>query len=232
MTASRRTRLVDRGYKPLAPRDPNISYVFVATEDTYAAAMYLHELQDRGLIDQHRVRVVPLPTLDGKSTLPALLDRLAAVRAGPGIQLAEDEYWTVFDIDRQAPSTLDACVETANAHGYSLAGTNPCFELWLVLHLSDNLGAVLSGQQDRGAGEKCEALLHRLLQDGDPRARGYNKSSPGPERFATRAQIDAACRRARALAPDASATTWPQDLGTHMHLRIERLPRGRTEPAA
>jgi hypothetical protein len=223
MTDRRRTRLVARGYKPLTTRDSSIAFVFVATEDTYAAATYLYSLQDRGLIDQLRVQVVPLPTLDGRSTLPALLERLDALRQGPGIRLPADTYWAVFDVDKQAPATLDDATCTAGVRNIALAGNNPCFELWLALHLTEGLDGIVSGQQDRGAGRKCEALLHALLQAGDPRARGYDKSSPGPERFTTRDRVETACRRARTLSPHASTTIWPRDLGSHMHLLVGPL---------
>ncbi|MFA5815304.1 MAG: RloB family protein [Bacteroidales bacterium] len=50
-----------------------------------------------------------------------------------------DELWIVFDRDRQNNSTdkilqiLDHCQQ----RGYNIALTNPCFELWLLMHVSD-----------------------------------------------------------------------------------------------
>ena len=46
-----------------------------------------------------------------------------------------DECWCVFDVEwpRNHPNLTDA-VQLAKAKGISLAISNPCFELWLILH--------------------------------------------------------------------------------------------------
>ena len=82
MTTPHRTRLILRGHQPLAQRDPNISRIYVASEDTHACEKYLLALQAAGLIDPARIEVLPLPTLDGHSTLAAVLQRLFGLRSG------------------------------------------------------------------------------------------------------------------------------------------------------
>jgi len=49
--------------------------------------------------------------------------------------LRYDEVWCVFDID-QHPKVADAR-QQARDNGIYLAISNPCFELWLLLHFSD-----------------------------------------------------------------------------------------------
>lgn len=227
MTTPHRTRLILRGHQPLAQRDPNISRIYVASEDTHACEKYLLALQAAGLIDPARIEVLPLPTLDGHSTLAAVLQRLVDERNEPGIRLSSDEYWAVFDIDRQTDEYLDTQARIAHERGDRLAGSNPCFELWLLLHLTADLHDLPRGQDDRGACEKCDRRLHETLQAGDPRARGYNKSKPGAERFTAAERVDLACERARERCPDANSEPWPTAVGTHMHRLIERLPRPR-----
>ena len=46
-----------------------------------------------------------------------------------------DEIWCVFDIDEH-PNVPQA-VEEARQVGVEVAVSNPCFELWLVLHIRD-----------------------------------------------------------------------------------------------
>lgn len=53
--------------------------------------------------------------------------------------LAFDEVWCVFDIDEH-PNLNDAR-QLANARGVELASSNPCFELWLLLHFREQPGA-------------------------------------------------------------------------------------------
>jgi hypothetical protein len=66
--------------------------------------------------------------------------------------IAYDSVWCVFDIDEH-PRVPDArCMAAAN--GIQLAISNPCFELWLILHLRQS-----PGPQDRHA---MQALLKTL----------------------------------------------------------------------
>ena len=47
-----------------------------------------------------------------------------------------DEIWCVFDYDAhfQHPSSLLTLLNHASSHDINVAVSNPCFELWLVLH--------------------------------------------------------------------------------------------------
>jgi hypothetical protein len=62
---------------------------------------------------------------------------LEAKRTGDDF-LRYDEVWCVFDVDEH-PYVADAR-ERAYAAGLQLAMSNPCFELWLLLHFSDSPG--------------------------------------------------------------------------------------------
>jgi RloB-like protein len=226
---SRRSRLVSREVRPLMPRSTDISYVFVATEDTYAAAQYLTELQAQGIVDRARVRVIPLPTTDGQSSLAALLERLRAKQDDPEIlHLSRDQYWAVFDVDHHRVEELSTNTTLAATRGYHLAGSNPCFELWLLLHLTADVSAIEASNDNRRSPQLCEQRLHDVLQAGDPRARGYSKTDIGAGRFAVPERVKDACNRARALMPS-SPEPWPSQVGTHVHLLVERLP---SPPAA
>lgn len=70
-----------------------------------------------------------------------------------------DEFWCVFDVEwpRNHPGLKEA-VKRAEAHGIRLAISNPCFELWLILHFQDH-GAWLDNDGAR--------RLRRRL-DGSP----------------------------------------------------------------
>ena len=49
-----------------------------------------------------------------------------------------DEVWCVFDVEwpRNHPGLLEA-VQQASQAGINLAVSNPCFEIWLILHFQD-----------------------------------------------------------------------------------------------
>lgn len=70
--------------------------------------------------------------------------------------LRYDEVWCVFDVDAH-PRVADAR-NMAHANGLRLAMTNPCFELWLLLHLRDSPGG-----QDRHAVQRMlQALMTKV----------------------------------------------------------------------
>ena len=51
-----------------------------------------------------------------------------------------DEAWCVFDVD--AHPNLNEAKQQAQANGLLLAVSNPCFELWLILHFQDQHGHI------------------------------------------------------------------------------------------
>lgn len=51
-----------------------------------------------------------------------------------------DEIWCVFDVDAH-PKMAEA-IELATMHNINLAVSNPCFELWLVLHYQDQTASI------------------------------------------------------------------------------------------
>ena len=71
--------------------------------------------------------------------------------------LAYDSVWCVFDVDEH-PGVADA-KQMARDNGIELAVSNPCFELWLLLHFVDN-----PGMQDRS---KVKERLKKYLSAYD-----------------------------------------------------------------
>lgn len=63
---------------------------------------------------------------------------------------AHDEVWCVFDVDEH-PLLPEACALAA-AEGIRLAITNPCIELWFLLHFVDQTAFI-----DRHAAQKAAA---------------------------------------------------------------------------
>lgn len=56
--------------------------------------------------------------------------------------LAYDEVWCVLDVDEH--SRFDAARYLAERHGIRLAVSNPCFELWLILHFREHAAHLTS----------------------------------------------------------------------------------------
>jgi hypothetical protein len=81
-------------------------------------------------------------TIDGYHASPmqlveeAVAKRVIDLRAAKrGQGAAYDEYWCVFDVDEHPH--LDRALELAGTSGISVALSNPCIELWFLLHFED-----------------------------------------------------------------------------------------------
>ena len=67
--------------------------------------------------------------------VPLTLVKMAADRlADPEV----DECWCIFDVEwpKNHPNLFNPARQLAEAKGVRLVISNPCFELWLVLHYS------------------------------------------------------------------------------------------------
>ncbi len=82
--------------------------------------------------------------------------------------LAYEEVWCVIDVDEHP--NLGAAQALAGAHGIQMAVSNPCFELWLLLHLREQPGPQhrhdvqrLLGERLSGYGKDVTPFLTVLL---------------------------------------------------------------------
>jgi hypothetical protein len=83
---------------------------------------------------------IRIETRRGGSAPRTLVDMAVEARGRANKEEAEiDEFWCVFDVEwpTNHPDLKEA-VERAQANGIKLAVSNPCFELWLILHFRDH----------------------------------------------------------------------------------------------
>jgi hypothetical protein len=123
-----------------------------------------------------------------------------------------DELWCVFDVEapRKHPNLAKA-VRLAAAHDIRLAISNPCFELWLILHSQDQTAFLTS--------EAAERQSRRI--DG----RKGKRIDPAFYLDHRRA----AARRAQALAQrhEANGTAFPDDNpSSSMHALLASIENG------
>lgn len=190
-----RKRLLDRTTNV---RDATL-YI-VATEGEKTEKAYF------ALFGNSRVRVVVLPTDEtGRSGPRHVLDRLDAFQGTYDLG-AGDERWLMIDVDHHRPEELNPICQEAEQKGIWLAISNPCFELWLYLHLADA----------DASDTNCHAVETRLRNA----LGGYNKANLDTNRFAP--HVADAVERARNLHANPSER-WPAFPGTHVYKLVERL---------
>lgn len=136
---------------------------------------------------EERNRLVDV-VIDNASGVPKTLVERAVVRKkraeldakqAHDDNLKYDEVWCVFDVDEH-PNLPDAR-QQARDNGIKLAVSNPCFELWLLLHFTDQTAHI-----ERGA---AKASLRNYIRD-------YHKHVPFES---LRSGYEDAVRRAKVI---------------------------------
>lgn len=201
-----------------AEREQRDDRIFVvATEDTNAPEQYFNHLNPRF----SRVRVVPLstPKNSGESSAYHVVQRLqeAFEQAQDRGDIQDgDEFWVLIDTDHRTRGNHLRNTTSALAHarrvGFDVAASNPCFELWLLLHHIDVPPRAELGQ--------CAAIEDELGRV----CGGYNKSKLRPADFPLE-KVSDAIRRARQLElnPDDPVGWWPEGMGTRVYRLLERI---------
>ncbi len=181
-------------------RDPK-KFFIIATEGERTEEIYFDALKPPrdAAVQTH----VP-PTNKGKSNPKKVLARLKSYdrEAGSG---ERDELWLVVDRDSWTEADLNEVSKAvASLPKYHLALSNPCFELWLVLHRRDATGG------------NCEQLQKILkLELG-----AYDKTCYDAEALKVTV-ADAIGRAQRMDTPPQDP--WPRKPGTHVHRLVRKL---------
>lgn len=134
-----------------------------------------------------------------------------------------DEFWLIIDRDNWEKihnHSFDKLVEDCKKeHNFFLAMSNPCFEIWLILHLK-HINEFSSDEQEKiMINAKVNQKKNYVdLVLGEIQGKGYNKR-PNPNIFLPLTKI--AIRRAKEL--DAANEDYPKQLGTHVYKLVEKL---------
>lgn len=198
----RKPRPLTREERPI--RDARL--FVIATEDTYAPEQYFR------LFRNPRIKVHVLPTEDGCSAPDSVLERLDAFREEYEL-LDDDEFWLMLDTDHwiepnHVANFRRVCSE-ASQKGYQLANSNPCFEVWLLLHVFPLDGTIQFA--------RCADVVEQLKAiPGE-----YSKKTIDAQYFPL-SSIQDAVAQAENLDPNPT-DRWPQSTGTHVYKLVRRL---------
>lgn len=160
---SRRDRTGPRPLKrKVATRRPRKTLV-VFCEGERTEPEYLDALKRQSSVRDVAAVDLRVETGQGGSVPRTLVAMAVEAHSRAAEEEAEiDEFWCVFDVEwpRNHPGLVDA-IQQARANSIQLAISNPCFELWLILHFQDHsswldntqarrLRRQLDGSSDKG----------------------------------------------------------------------------------
>ena len=181
-------------------REPK-KFFIIATEGECTERIYFNALKPPR---DETIQLKVLPTKKGHSDPREVLARLKSYEreAGSG---QRDELWLVVDYDSWTEAALDE-VSTAVAAlpKYHLALSNPCFELWLVLHFRETSSPNPS---------QLQSILAKEL--GSYSKNGYDVEPMKPK-------VAAAITRAQRM-DTPPQEPWPRKPGTHVYRLVARL---------
>jgi hypothetical protein len=100
---------------------------------------------------------------------------------------AYDEIWCIHDVDEH--QNLHEAAELANANGIKLGISNPCIELWFVLHFQDQTAYIERGAAqslakellgcEKALTEEALSMLDERYDDAVNRAKGLDAKHHG-----------------------------------------------------
>lgn len=156
---SRRKRGLDR---QLHQRDATLC--IIAVEGAKTESIYFRIFRDPDLPTfNKRVQVVPLiDDITHKCSPEAVLKRLDDYKRDNDVTDA-DQFWLVCDFDHwEDHGQLQTALTLCRQKNYSMAVSNPNFELWLLLHFDGDLTDIQTltiGDQKKAITSRLKAIL-------------------------------------------------------------------------
>lgn len=129
-----------------------------------------------------------------------------------------DELWMIIDTDRwvDIPEIINEC---KNLNNMFVAVSNPCFELWLLLHIKnlseyseEELSRILENKRVSNNKKYIDTKIADILGS-------YNKIKLKPELYLP--HLDLAIEQAKNL--DDTQEDFPSKIGSHVYKVIQKL---------
>ncbi|RYE14248.1 MAG: RloB domain-containing protein [Sphingobacteriaceae bacterium] len=109
-----------------------------------------------------RVKIVPVPSVDGNSSPIKLIANAVEIEEELGVSSKDDQVWFVIDTDRWRTQIHELRNECDQHPHWQVAQSNPCFEVWLYYHVKDVLPELAYMHECNN----WKPLLHRTIRNG------------------------------------------------------------------
>lgn len=193
--------------------------IIIATEGARTEKTYFEEMVSQKYYYNSRVKIHVLERNDITASSPEhILEEMSKFDREFMLE-NNDEFWLVIDVDRWGDSKLSQVASQCIQKDYQLAVSNPCFEIWLLLHLrsldeysEDELDEFRENKK-KGNRTRIDSELLSILGE-------FNKSNLNVEHFLP--AVHSAVQRARALDMN-NGQRWPNDLGSRVYLLAEKV---------
>lgn len=193
--------------------------IVIAAEGSQTERIYFNDLASPQYYYNPRIHVEVLANLTTASAPEKIITLLDQFRREYRLKKGYDELWLVLDMDRWKEVKISSIAQSCQQKNYDLAISNPCFELWLLLHiksLDEYEPKILVEFREN----KKQHNRTRLEQELLALLGSYNKSNPDTSKFLP--HIHTAIQRAREL-DKVPEHRWPNDLGSRVYILAEKI---------
>jgi hypothetical protein len=218
--------------KPLSGIQETRRYFVIASEGADTERIYFEGLRDKLIAEGQLNSLIKVEFLKrqteaerAKSGHKAVIKQLDTYKKAYRID-NRDELWLIIDRDKQnnTPKSIADIAQSCLQKGYSLGLSNPAFEIWLLLHLTDlttytneALNLLLQNRKV-SASSSSKTALKKALSDI---LGGFNETAYEANIFLP--FIHLAVQRAKLLDTN-PATRWMDDtLNTRVYKLIENI---------
>ncbi|MBT7191100.1 MAG: RloB domain-containing protein [Anaerolineae bacterium] len=192
--------------------------LIIAAEGEKTEKKYFDDLLDK--YPRSRIHVEVLERPDDGSDPVKVINALNDFKNEYNLR-QDDELWVVVDVDRWGEK-LSEVAALCRQKGYGYAVSNPCFEIWLLLHIKDlaeydeeTLQEFRENRKPSRKSDRTRLDVELLNLNGS-----YNKSNLDTSPFLP--FVENAIERARSL-DVMPRQRWPNDLGTRIYLIAEKI---------
>ncbi|KUJ72836.1 RloB family protein [Thiomicrospira sp. WB1] len=198
-------------------KDPSL--IVIACEGEVTELAYFEGVREKLDEAGSKLKIKPLPARENSHSAPKyVLDQMDSYKKQYGKDRG-DELCLVIDRDEQAweTSAIADVAQQCFQKDYLLALSNPCFELWLLLHHEDvdNVPEELK-RQFLENNCNCRFIKSRLVNVMD----GFNPANLRIDDFWEKTNL--AIDRARSLDVN-PGDRWPNTLATRVYLIMEKV---------
>lgn len=110
--------------------------IIIATEGTVTEVEYFRQLQEHTVLSPLRFQIKVIAPVGNKTAPNHVLSSLSSFKKEYQIK-GNDELWMVIDRDKWEIKMLSEIQSICKQKGIGLCISNPCFEIWLILHYQD-----------------------------------------------------------------------------------------------
>ena len=165
------------------------------------------------------IELLPTPADTHQSSPDAVIERLNAYVVANALEPEIDVLWLVIDVDAWREAMLASVAQRAAQKGYRLGISNPCFELWLLLHFD---AVDLEPSRWPDAPRRSQEAKRRLSQ---------SRREHGARDTLFSAASQAMLRAEDLLQATPPGQRWPSFPGTHVHMLLDDLRSAKLLPA-